>query len=141
MDTPADVLNIAADRLEPGTVRLTVISAKGIGVPDQTLLDLVRAKVVPETVRPLNDTVLVEAAIKITYSIDAVIYVGGGPDQKVVRDARRKVLDGVVAKSRRLRASTPRSAIERTLHASSSGVTGIDLATPVDYMCDLREFT
>ncbi|KVT57652.1 hypothetical protein WK54_14045 [Burkholderia ubonensis] len=81
MDTSAGVLDVAVDRLEPGAVRLTVILAKGIGVPDQTLIDLVRAKVSPETVRPLNGTVLVEAAIKITYSIDAVIYVGGGPDQ------------------------------------------------------------
>ncbi|KVO77120.1 baseplate J protein [Burkholderia ubonensis] len=141
MDASADVLDVAVDRPEPGTVRLTVMSAKGDGVPDQALIDIVRAKVSPETVRPLNDTVLVEPAIKIEYAIDALIYVGSGPDPKVVRDARRKVLDGVVAKSRRLRAGMPRSAIEGALHAPDSGVTGLDLSTPVDnVVCGPREF-
>ncbi|MCO1349954.1 baseplate J/gp47 family protein (plasmid) [Burkholderia vietnamiensis] len=141
MDASADVLDVAVDRPEAGTVRLTVMSARGDGVPEQALLDLVRAKVSPETVRPLNDTVLVEPAIKIEYAIDALIYVGSGPDPNIVLDARRKVLDSVVAKSRRLRAGMPRSAIEGALHAPDSGVTRIELRSPVaDVVCGPREF-
>ncbi|TKC83833.1 baseplate J protein [Trinickia terrae] len=141
MDASADVLDVAVDRPEAGTVRLTVMSARNDGVPDQALLDVVRVKVSPETVRPLNDTVLVEPAIKVEYAIDAQIYVGGGPDPSIVLDARRKVLGGVVAKSRRLRAGMPRSAIEGALHAPDSGVTRIELRVPVDnIVCGTREF-
>ncbi|HEF4732153.1 baseplate J/gp47 family protein [Burkholderia multivorans] len=141
MDASADVRDVAVDRPEPGTVRLTIMSARGDGVPDQALLDLVRAKVSPETVRPLNDTVLVEPAVKIEYAIDAVIYVGSGPDPNIVLDARQKALDGVVAKSRRLRAGMPRSAIEGALHAPDSGVTRIELRGPTtDVVCGPREF-
>lgn len=141
MDASADVLDVAVDRPEPGTVRLTIMSARGDGVPDQALLDLVRAKVAPETVRPLNDTVLVEQAAKIEYAIEAVIYVGSGPDPNIVLDARQKMLDSVVAKSRRLRVGMPRSAIEGALHAPDSGVTRIALRSPTeDVLCGLREF-
>ncbi|OXI26863.1 baseplate J/gp47 family protein [Burkholderia sp. AU16482] len=141
MDASADVLDVAVDRPEPGTVRLTIMSARGDGVPDQALLDVVRAKVSPETVRPLNDTVLVEPAIKIAYAIHGVIYVGSGPDPNIVLDARRKVLNGVVAKSRRLRAGMPRTAIEGALHAPDSGVTRIELSSPAaDVLCGPREF-
>ncbi|MCA8285765.1 baseplate assembly protein [Burkholderia vietnamiensis] len=141
MDASADVLDVAVDRPEAGTVRLTIMSARGDGVPDQTLLDLVRGKVSPETVRPLNDTVLVEPAIKIEYAIDGVIYAGSGPDPNIVLAARRKALDGVVAKSRRLRAGMPRTAIEGALHAPDSGVTRIELPLPVtDVVCGAREF-
>ncbi|KVE50992.1 baseplate J/gp47 family protein [Burkholderia vietnamiensis] len=141
MDASADVLDVAVDRPEAGTVRLTIMSARGDGVPDQTLLDLVRAKVSPETVRPLNDTVLVERAAKIEYGIDAVIYVGSGPDPDIVLGARRKALDRVVAKSRRLRGGMPRTAIDGALHAPDSGVTRIELRSPaVDVLCGRREF-
>ncbi|KVN77126.1 baseplate J protein [Burkholderia stagnalis] len=141
MGASADVLDVAVDRPEPGTVRLTVMSAKDDGVPNQALLDIVRAAVTPETVRPLNDTVLVEPAIKIAYSIDATIHVGSGPDPDIVLTARRKVLDRVVARSRRLRAGMPRSAIEGALHAPDSGVTGLDLAAPLsNVVCGPREF-
>jgi phage-related baseplate assembly protein len=141
MDASADVLDVAVDRPEAGTVRLTIMSARGDGIPDQALLDLVRAKASPETVRPLNDTVLVEPATKIEYAIDAVIYVGSGPDPRIVLDARRKVLDGVVAKSRRLRAGMPRTAIDGALHAPDSGVTRIELRSPMaDVVCGPREF-
>jgi phage-related baseplate assembly protein len=117
------------------------MSARGDGIPDQALLDLVRAKASPETVRPLNDTVLVEPATKIEYAIDAVIYVGSGPDPSIVLDARRKALDGVVAKSRRLRAGMPRTAIDGALHAPDSGVTRIELRSPMsDVVCGPREF-
>ncbi|WP_261541079.1 baseplate assembly protein [Burkholderia multivorans] len=140
-DASADVLDVAVDRPEGGTVRLTIMSARGDGVPDQALLDLVGAKVSPETVRPLNDTVLVEPAIKIEYAIDAVIYVGSGPDPNIVLDARRKVLDRVIAKSRRLRAGMPRTAIDGALHAPDSGVVRIELRSPsVDVVCGPREF-
>jgi phage-related baseplate assembly protein len=142
MDASADVLDVAVDRPEAGTVRLTIMSARGDGVPDQALLDLVRAKVSPETVRPLNDTVLVEPAIKIEYAINGVIYVGSGPDPNIVLDARRKALDGVVAKSRRLRAGMPRTAIEGALHAPDSGVTRIELSSPAaDVLCGPRQFS
>ncbi|WP_175773988.1 baseplate assembly protein [Burkholderia multivorans] len=141
MDASADVLDVAVDRPEAGTVRLTIMSARGDGIPDQALLDLVRAKASPETVRPLNDTVLVEPATKIEYAIDAVIYVGSGPDPSIVLDARRKALDGVVAKSRRLRAGMPRTAIDGALHAPDSGVTRIELRSPMsDVVCGPREF-
>jgi phage-related baseplate assembly protein len=101
----------------------------------------VRAAVTAETVRPLNDTVLVEPAIKIEYSIDAMIHVGSGPDPSIVLGARRRVLDGVVAKSRRLRAGMPRSGIEGALHAPDSGVTGLDLPAPLaNVVCGPREF-
>ncbi|KVH04751.1 baseplate J protein [Burkholderia anthina] len=141
MDASADVLDVAVDRPVAGTVRLTIMSARGDGVPDGALLDLVRAKVTPETVRPLNDTVLVEPAVKIEYAIDGLIYVGSGPDPSIVLDARRKVLDGVITKSRRLRAGMPRSAIEGALHAPDSGVTRIELRSPAtDVLCGAREF-
>ncbi|AJY30070.1 baseplate J-like family protein [Burkholderia thailandensis 34] len=141
MDASPDVLDVAIDRPEPGTVRVTVLSAKGDGVPAKALLDIVRARLTAETVRPLNDTVLVEPAIRVDYAIDATLRVGGGPDPEIVLGARRRILDDVVAKSRRLGRGMSRSAIDGALHAPDSGVISVDLRTPVaGVVCGPREF-
>lgn len=141
MNASADVRDVWVDRPEPGTVRLTVMSEKGDGVPDEALLNRVRAAVNPEDVRPLNDTVLVEGATRIDYAIESTIYVGRGPDPAIVLEARRKVLDGVIANSRKLGVGMPRSAIDGALHAPDSGVRRLDLPQPVmDVVCGPREF-
>ncbi|MEJ0003465.1 MAG: baseplate J/gp47 family protein [Pararobbsia sp.] len=141
LDASADVLDVYVDRPEAGTVRLTLMSRSGDGVPDKPLLDKVAAALSDETVRPLNDTVLITASSRVDFAIDADIYVGSGPDGTVVFDARHAALEQAVAKARRLGVGMTHSAIFGALHPPDSGVERVKLHSPVaEVVCNKRQF-
>ncbi|SMB82397.1 Phage-related baseplate assembly protein [Pasteurella testudinis DSM 23072] len=58
---------------KPGTVQVTVLSTKGQGQADTALINTVKTTLNAEDVRPLTDTVLVQSATIVSYSINAVL--------------------------------------------------------------------
>lgn len=69
---------------QPGTSLVTVLSREGQGVPSQPVLDAVIERLNSDTVRPLCEQVIVQAAEIITYELVATIYTYSGPDTSLV---------------------------------------------------------
>jgi phage-related baseplate assembly protein len=69
----ADVLDANITSPQGGTVLVCVLSRTGDGTAPQATLDAVSAALSAETVRPLCDTVLVQGATIVDYSINATL--------------------------------------------------------------------
>ncbi|RKF36151.1 baseplate J/gp47 family protein [Paraburkholderia fungorum] len=141
MNASADVLDVKVDRPKAGTVRVTLLSAAGDGVPVRQLIDTVTAALTPEEVRPLNDEVLVTASERVDFSVVADVYVGSGPGREAVFEARREALNKAIASARKLGAGMSLSAIYGALHPPGSGVVDVDLRSPTAHVvCTPRQF-
>lgn len=69
----ADVLDVSVTTPVGGTVLVSILSRTGVGTAPQPTIDAVTAALTAETVRPLCDTVLVQSATIISYSISATL--------------------------------------------------------------------
>ena len=79
---------------QPGTSLVTVLSREGQGVPSQPVLDAVFTRVNGQTVRPLSEEVIVQAAEVMTYDLVVNIYTYEGPAADVVlADAEAELLN------------------------------------------------
>lgn len=122
------VSDVAVTSPSPGAVTVTVLSTEDTGVPTPTLLALVRAALTADDVRPLTDTVVVQAAEPITYTVDAELEVYQGPDMAVVTTAARASVDGFVSRQRRLGELVTIDGLHAALRVE--GVRRITLAAP-----------
>lgn len=79
------VRDVAVTSPAPGRVLLTILSHEAGGVPSAGLLDLLAQ--VMEPLRPLCDSVTVEAPAFVDFSVSAVLHLTDGPGAEVVRAA------------------------------------------------------
>jgi len=77
------VKDISVTSPVPGTTVVTVLSSEGQGIPAQPVLDLVTARLNTDTIRPLSEEVIVQAAEILNYEIVADLYVYLGPASEV----------------------------------------------------------
>lgn len=124
-----DVKDIGVSSPAPGQVALSVLSKKGAGEPDDTVLEDVREAVNDERVRPLTDTVRVAAAEITEYRIEATLFVEPGPSAETVKRAAESAAKEYTEKCHRLGGYVARSGIAAALH--QPGVRRIDLVQPV----------
>lgn len=68
-------------------IHVAVLSSEAGGVPDQAMLDAVTAEVTSDEVRLVNDTIVVEAAVRQTVDVAATI--------RLLPDAPQSVFDGL----------------------------------------------
>lgn len=123
-----DVLDVGVRRLEPGTVGVCVMSRTGNGAPSQETLQAVVNALNAEDVRPLCDTVDVQAATIHDYAIDAVLTVYSGAGQDAVRDAAIASAEQYTSEQRRLGRDITRSGVFAALHVP--GVQDVQLRQP-----------
>jgi phage-related baseplate assembly protein len=69
----ADVLDVSVTTPVGGTVLVSLLSRTGNGAAPQATIDAVSAALTAETVRPLCDTVIVQSATIVSYSINATL--------------------------------------------------------------------
>lgn len=112
----------------PGDVLVTILSAAGDGVPSADVLAAVEARLNAEDVRPLNDTVIVQAGARVDYAVTATLDVYGGPDGAVVLAASRASVQAFVLGQRRLGESVTIDGVHKALRVE--GVRKVTLATP-----------
>lgn len=110
----------------PGQVDIYVLGRDGSTPLD--LLDVVRAALNDEEVRPLCDTVTVSAATLVNYTIDATLTFYKGPDQAVVIAAAQDAVETYVEARFRLGQDVTRSGIFAALH--QPGVQNVTLTSP-----------
>lgn len=122
----ADVLDVSVTSPTPGDVVLSVLSRAGTGIPAQTTLDAVTAKL--EDVRPLTDQVTVQAATLVNYAIEATVYTFDGPDPAAVIADCEVCAAAYAAKQKRLGLDITLSGIYAALHRP--GVQRVELTAP-----------
>lgn len=122
------VADVAIDSPTPGTVRVTVLSIDNEGIADAELLGLVGDYLTEEERRPLTDTVVVQAATLVDYSVMATLHLYPGPSAATVLAAARAALDVYIAAAVKLGHDISRSGIFAALH--QPGVRTVTLDVP-----------
>ncbi|HEN3610856.1 TPA: baseplate assembly protein [Yersinia enterocolitica] len=112
----------------PACVTVTVLARAGNGEASPELLDIVRAALNDENVRPVADRVTVQSAAIVDYQIDAVLYIYPGPEAEPVRAAAQVKLETYINTQRRLGRDIRTSAIYAALHVE--GVQRVELNAP-----------
>lgn len=122
----------------PGTTTVYVLSRIGNGVPDAPLLALVNAALNAETIRPLSEEVLVEAATLINYAIDVSLTVYPGPAGEAALTAAQAALAKLADDSHTLDRDVTLSAI--TAAAQQPGVKRVVVNSPAaEVVCAIGE--
>lgn len=124
------VIDVSVQRPTPGDILISVLSSDGNGAADQALLDLVEAALSAEDVRPLNDTVIVQSAEIVEYTIDATIYLYPNTTQDIIKQQVESSLAAKVAALHKVGYSVPKSAIDSA--ATVEGVQRVDLGAFAD---------
>ena len=127
-----DPTNIA-----PGQVVVTVLGTSAITDPDHAtagesgespILAKVRGVLNAETVRPLNDVVIVRGVDEVDFAITATIYTYPGPDTAVVMAAANAAVAAYVAANRKIGRSITRAGIIASLF--QAGAQNVTLTLP-----------
>lgn len=122
----------------PGTTTVYVLSRIGTGVPDAQMLATVEASLSAETVRPLSEEVLVEAAAIVNYAIDVSLAVYPGPAGEAAIAAAQAALAKLAVDSHRLDRDVTLSAI--TAAAQQPGVKRVLVNSPAaEVVCTIGE--
>lgn len=128
------VADATAESPSPAEVVVTVLHLQGNGTAEKPLLDVVRAYLSDEDIRPLGDRLTVQSAQVIEYRIDAVLHMAGtGSENEAILATANKRLRDWINPRRRLGVEVPRSAIDAQLHVS--GVARVDLIGWQDIRC------
>lgn len=128
LSADARVRDVSVTSPAPGTVRVTVLGRDGDGTPPSDLLAAVAAAVSADDVRPLCDSVAIAAPEIVSYSVDATITVGTGPDATVVRAAAEAALTAYLTRTHAIGAIAARSGMLAALHQPS--VLRVELTSP-----------
>lgn len=114
---------------EPCDAVVTILSTQGDGTASQELIDIVKAALNDEDVRPVGDRLVVQSAKITRYAIDAsLVLFSNGPEAELILAAAAKRADAYVKAQRRLGRDINRSAITAALHVE--GVSRVDLSEP-----------
>ncbi|WP_145491115.1 baseplate assembly protein [Yersinia rohdei] len=113
----------------PACVTVTVLARAGNGEASPELLEIVRAALNDEDMRPVADRVTVQSAAIVDYQIDAVLYIYPGPEAEPVRAAAQARLEIYINTQRCLGRDIRTSAIYAALHVE--GVQRVELNAPL----------
>ncbi|MDO9571174.1 MAG: baseplate J/gp47 family protein [Hydrogenophaga sp.] len=122
------IKDVGVSSLAPGTVNVAVLTHTGSGAASAPILAAVTLALSADTVRPLCDTVVVQSAEVVSYSVDATLDVYPGAGQAAIEAAALAALDAYTAAQHRMGLGASRSGIIAALHRS--GVHRVTLTTP-----------
>lgn len=108
-------------------IHIAILSSENDGIPDDAMLDAVRAEVTSDTVRLLNDTLIVEPAVTRTVDIEADIWLLPDASQELVADLAAKLRAAWNVETG-IGFDLERSWIESRLHVG--GVKRVDVTSP-----------
>ena len=133
LSADAGIADAAVDSPTPGVVRVVILGDTDVATPVQVAA--VATALNAKRVRPLTDTVKVEAARVIVYSLRATVTIADGPDRDVVLADIRQRAAQTARDYRAIGRGVPRSALYAALHGA--GVLGVSLTLPaVDMAAD-----
>lgn len=128
MSADADVKDAVATSPNPCEVTVTILSRTGDGTAGSPLLAAVDAALNAEEVRPLGDELTVQSATIITYTVEAELTIGDGPDSAVVQAAAEAAVQEYVDSRHAVGALVSLAGIYDALFVS--GVVDVSLTQP-----------
>ena len=123
-----DVLDASATSPSPGQVLISVLSRTGNGAASAGLIAAVNTALNADNVRPLTDSVTVQSATIVNYTVTASIYTYPGPDSAAVMAAANAALTEYIDSMHRIGKDVTRSGIFAALH--QPGVQRVNLTAP-----------
>ena len=123
-----DVLDASATSPSPGQVLISVLSRTGNGAASAGLIAAVNTALNADNVRPLTDSVTVQSASIVNYTVTASIYTYPGPDSAAVMAAANAALTEYIDSMHRIGKDVTRSGIFAALH--QPGVQRVNLTAP-----------
>lgn len=126
----SDVADVSVESPSPAQVTVTVLSRNidTQGIPDDTVLNAVRAKLNEDDIRPVADRVTVQAAQIQSYEVQATLYLLRGPEAEPIRKQAEDNLQAYAKANRRLGRDITLSGIYACLHIE--GVQRVVLQQP-----------
>lgn len=124
----AEVADVSVISPSPANVTVTVLSRIGRGVPNEAVLQAVRAKLNDDSVRPVADRVLVQGASVQDYQINARLHLYRSPEYEPIMATARAKLSEYTVEKRRLGRDITLSGIYAALHIE--GVQRVELLSP-----------
>ncbi len=122
------VLDAGVTSPTPGTTTVHILSREDGGIPSTTVLYAVQQTLNAETVRPLSEAVIVQAAELINYNIDVGLWIYAGPSSELAHAAALAALQAWADAAFRLGHDIAPSAIIAAAHVA--GVQSVQLAAP-----------
>lgn len=111
-----------------GQIFVTVLSHDGDGTPSDALLNTVQATLNDQDIRPLSDTVFVQAPTVLTYEVEAELTLYEGPGEAQVLEAAEDALERYIQDHHRLGHDITISGLHAALH--QPGVQKVTLTKP-----------
>ena len=124
------IKDAAAHRTDKGKVTVTVLSREADGTASSELLNSVRAYFQRDDVAPLTDDITVGSALTPHYTINAIVYIGKGPDKSVIQADSIRLCREYADSQHRLNASIETTRISQALH--TAGARRIELLSPLE---------
>lgn len=124
-----DVLDASVSSPEPGTVRVTVLPKLTAETPAAELLAIVEQALNAQDVRPLTDTVEVQAAHIHTFDVQATLHLHPGVPHDITLDAAQQALSRYVTEQYVLGGAIHLSALYAALQ--QPGVRHAELLNPM----------
>ena len=121
---------VSVNSVQPGVVKIVVLSRQGNGTADSDLQNIVSTELNREDVRPLTDLVAVESAQINEYIIDADLELFSGPDQELVRIAALEAVQVYADSQHRIGAAITLSGLYAALH--QPGVRNVIINNPAN---------
>ena len=128
LSASGSISDVSVTNPAPGVVKVAVLSNSGDGAADEPLLELVRAALNAESVRPLCDSVVVVSAAIVPFSVVAELTFYDGPDPAVVMAAAQAAVDDFLSEQRLVGRNITRAGLIAALYRS--GVQNVDLVLP-----------
>ncbi|CAL4868213.1 hypothetical protein MMA231_02488 [Asticcacaulis sp. MM231] len=123
-----DVADASATSPSPGEVVVSILSRTGDGEAGAPLIATVASVLTADEIRPLTDSVTVQSATIVEYSITASLWTFSGPDRATVLAEAAVKLDAYVAESRKIGRDITRNGIGSALRVA--GVQNVTIASP-----------
>ena len=123
-----DVADVSVVSPQPANVTVTILSRNGQGEADENLLNVVRAKLNDDDIRPIGDRVIVQSAVIQSYELRAKLHLYRGPEYEPIKAAALKKLTAYTEEKHRLGRDISLSGIYAALHLE--GVQRVELISP-----------
>lgn len=123
-----DVADVSVVSPQPANVTVTILSRNGQGEAEESLLNIVRAKLNDDDIRPIGDRVIVQSAVIQSYEIRAKLHLYRGPEYEPIKAAALKKLTAYTEEKHRLGRDISLSGIYAALHLE--GVQRVELISP-----------
>lgn len=127
-DSDVKDVAVASPPLVPGQVNVAILSRTGNGAAATPLVDTVSAALSADVVRPLCDTVVVQSAGIVNYSITAVLTLYPGVGQETALAAAQTAVQTYTGNMHRIGRDITRSGLFAALH--QPGVQNVSMTAP-----------